>query len=61
MIYDILMQLSIMYEIGENPKVVSERLGHSNDSVTLDKYSQVTPNIQDASAENFSKALKKNN
>lgn len=50
---------TIMLEIGENSKVVSERLGHSNVSITLDKYSHVTPNIQDSSAENFSKALQK--
>lgn len=48
---------TIMLEIGENSKVVSERLGHSNVTITLDKYSHVTPNIQDSSAENFSKAL----
>lgn len=52
---------TIMLEIGEKSKVVSEKLGHSNVSVTLDKYNHVTPNIQDASAENFSKALRKNN
>lgn len=33
---------TIMLEIGENSKVVSERLGHSNVSITLDKYSHVT-------------------
>lgn len=50
---------TIMLEIGENSKVVSERLGHSNVSITLDKYSHVTPNIQDSSAEHFSEALRK--
>ncbi|MFD4815145.1 tyrosine-type recombinase/integrase [Peribacillus butanolivorans] len=50
---------TIMLEIGENSKVVSERLGHSNVSITLDKYSHVTQNIQDSSAVNFSKALGK--
>jgi site-specific recombinase XerD len=45
-----------MLEIGENAKVVSERLGHSKVSITLDTYSHVTHNIQDSSAENFSKA-----
>lgn len=49
---------TIMLEIGESSKVVSERLGHSNVSITLDKYSHVTSNIQDSSAENFSKALR---
>lgn len=50
---------TIMLEIGENSKMVSERLGHSHFSITLDKYSHVTQNIQDSSAENFSKALGK--
>ena len=50
---------TIMLEIGESAKVVSERLGHANVTITLDKYSHVTPNIQTESAENFSKALKK--
>ncbi|MED1201988.1 site-specific integrase [Heyndrickxia acidicola] len=50
---------TIMLEIGENSKVVSERLGHSNVSITLDKYSHVSSNLQDSSAENFSYALQK--
>ncbi|MEH7126333.1 tyrosine-type recombinase/integrase [Bacillus sp. JJ1773] len=50
---------TIMLEIGENSKVVSERLGHSNVAITLDKYSHVTSNLQDSSAEIFSKALQK--
>ena len=50
---------TIMLEIGESPKVVSERLGHANVSITLDKYSHVTPNLQTESAENFAKALRK--
>jgi site-specific recombinase XerD len=48
-----------MLEVGENSKVVSERLGHSNVSITLDKYSPVTSNLQDSFAENFSNALQK--
>lgn len=31
---------------GENPKVVSERLGHSKVSITLDIYSHVLPSMQ---------------
>jgi integrase len=31
---------------GENPKVVSERLGHSSVTMTLDTYSHVLPNMQ---------------
>ncbi|MGG3890036.1 hypothetical protein [Metabacillus fastidiosus] len=40
-------------------KLCLERLGHTNVSITLDKYSHVTPNLQTESAENFSKALRK--
>ncbi|MCR4426023.1 MAG: site-specific integrase [Firmicutes bacterium] len=31
---------------GTNPKIVQERLGHSNISMTLDRYSHVTPTMQ---------------
>jgi integrase len=31
---------------GIHPKIVSERLGHSSVSVTLDIYSHVLPNLQ---------------
>ena len=36
---------------GENPKVVSERLGHASITLTLDTYSHVLPSMQEASAE----------
>lgn len=36
---------------GENPKVVSERLGHASITLTLDTYSHVLPAMQEASAE----------
>jgi integrase len=32
---------------GENPKVVPERLGHSDVDVTLDLYSHVTSDLQE--------------
>jgi integrase len=31
---------------GIHPKVVSERLGHANITITLDTYSHVLPNMQ---------------
>lgn len=43
----------------ESAKVAFERLGHANVSITLDKYSHMTPNLQTESVDNFSKALKK--
>nr|WP_083426398.1 site-specific integrase [Thermoactinomyces sp. DSM 45891] len=50
---------SIMLQLGEHPKVVSERLGHSRTSVTLEIYSHVIPGIQEKAAEKFSHALSK--
>jgi integrase len=38
---------------GENPKVVSERLGHSDVGVTLDLYSHVTSDLQEGPANRF--------
>jgi integrase len=37
---------TLLMEDGVHPKVVSERLGHSNTRVTLDLYSHVTPTMQ---------------
>lgn len=36
---------------GENPKVVSERLGHASITLTLDTYSHVLPSMQEGSAD----------
>lgn len=38
---------------GENPKVVSERLGHASIKITLDIYSHVLPDMQQQSADKF--------
>lgn len=35
---------------GEHPKIVQERLGHSSISMTLDRYSHVTPSMQQEAA-----------
>jgi integrase len=45
--------------LGENPKVVSERLGHANVGITLDTYSHVLPDMQKDLAKNFDQAMKK--
>ncbi len=42
---------------GENPKVVSERLGHASITLTLDTYSHVLPDMQKAAAEKLEKLL----
>ena len=36
---------------GMHPKIVQERLGHSNISMTLDRYSHVTPTMQENAAQ----------
>ncbi len=40
-----------------NPKIVSEMLGHSNISITLDTYSHVLPDMQDGVARALEDAL----
>lgn len=42
---------SLLLAAGVHPKIVSERLGHSNVNITLDTYSHVLPGLQDAAAE----------
>jgi integrase len=43
---------------GIHPKVVSERLGHSTISLTLDTYSHVMPGMQDEAARGVDSALR---
>jgi integrase len=45
---------SLLLKAGINPKVVSERLGHSSVAVTLDTYAHVMPGMQPEAAERFS-------
>jgi len=49
---------TLMLKAGEHPKVVSERLGHANISITLDIYSHVLPGMQEAAAERFDRIFK---
>jgi integrase len=49
---------TIMLQLGEHPKVVSERLGHSRVQITLDTYSHVTPTMQKEAADRFNEAMK---
>lgn len=42
---------TILLQQGVNPKIVSERLGHSTIAITLDTYSHVLPNMQKEVAE----------
>ncbi len=48
---------SLMLKQGIHPKVVSERMGHSTVSMTLDTYSHVTSGIQEAAALSFEECL----
>ncbi len=43
---------------GEHPKVVSERLGHSSVTFTLDTYSHVVPGLQEGATERFDRLLR---
>ncbi|NMA62252.1 MAG: site-specific integrase, partial [Firmicutes bacterium] len=42
---------------GVNPKIVQERLGHTDISMTLNRYSHVTPTMQDSAARLLGDAL----
>ncbi|MEX2080937.1 MAG: site-specific integrase, partial [Dehalococcoidia bacterium] len=42
---------TLALQAGISPKVVSERLGHSNVGITLDTYSHVIPALEEAAAE----------
>jgi integrase len=48
---------TLMLQQGIHPKVVQERLGHSNISLTLNTYSHVLPSMQDAAAEKMDEFL----
>jgi len=41
---------TILLEAGEHPKIVSEMLGHSSITITLDTYSHVLPSMQEKAA-----------
>jgi len=42
---------------GENPRVVQERLGHAQISLTLQTYSHVLPDLQRQAAEELDRML----
>lgn len=42
---------TLLLKKGENPKIVSERLGHSSITLTLDTYSHVLPDMQEGAAD----------
>ena len=48
---------TLLLSAGENPKVVSERLGHASVTLTLDVYSHVLPTMQEAASEKLEAML----
>lgn len=42
---------TLLLSAGENPKIVSERLGHASVTLTLDTYSHVLPDMQKSATE----------
>jgi integrase len=50
--------LTHLLQLGENPKVVSERAGHASVSITLDLYAHVLPGMQERAAERTDAALR---
>ncbi|MFE4201981.1 tyrosine-type recombinase/integrase [Aneurinibacillus aneurinilyticus] len=48
---------TLLLAAGENPKVVSERLGHESITLTLDTYSHVLPDMQKKAAEKLENML----
>lgn len=48
---------TLLLSAGENPKVVSERLGHASVSLTLDVYSHVLPTMQEAASQKLESLL----
>ena len=47
----------ILQDQGENPNVVAHRLGHSSATITLDRYSKVSPEAQRRAADRIQAAL----
>jgi len=49
---------SHLFRLGQHPKLVSERLGHSGTGITQDLYTHMLPGMQDSAALELDKALK---
>ncbi|MDQ3132781.1 MAG: tyrosine-type recombinase/integrase [Acidobacteriota bacterium] len=48
---------TLLLQAGVNPKIVSERLGHSTIVLTLDVYSHVLPSMQENATKRLEKIL----
>jgi integrase len=49
---------TLLLSAGENPKVVSERLGHASIVLTLDTYSHVLPTMQKTATAKMEKIMR---
>ena len=49
---------SALLAAGTNPKIVQERLGHSQISLTLDTYSHTIPSLQEDAVDKFESVFK---
>ena len=52
---------SVLLQSGQNPVLVTKRLGHSTVSMTLDIYGHLLPGWQREAAEVFAKAMSQGN
>lgn len=50
---------TILLQMGVNPKIVAERLGHSTVQITLDTYSHVLPSMKKDLTEQFASTMKR--
>jgi integrase len=48
---------TLLLKEGVHPKIVQERLGHSNITVTLDRYTHALPNLQKEAAEKIGSSI----
>jgi integrase len=48
---------TLLLAAGENPKIVSERLGHASVNMTLNRYSYVLPDMQKSAADKLQRML----
>ncbi len=48
---------TLLLAAGENPKVVSERLGHATVAFTLDRYAHVLPGMQERATNRLEEIL----
>jgi integrase len=48
---------TLLLRAGENPKIVSERLGHSSVAFTMDVYTASLPDMQEGAAQKLQEML----